>query len=295
MKELEVTIQLRNNRLKQRRLELGFSQKVLAALVEIPLHVYGTLETMRTSPVTRRGEWSTHALKLSAFYEVPVEEIFPESVMNIKDNKATRLVDAIEITSLLAAQEPRLLESPNDELPDREKMKEAIRDALGHLKPRAATVLRMRFGLDDGEPKTLREIGDVLGVGRERIRQIEQQGLRVIKKGKAGALLAEWKEVNEWPCNSSCDMWRSGMVPVEKFHVEQKRIRTTYYPFYVDRTYRTPYKEDEERCWCAASRRRYLWKVGETRACDFTWSKRREKRRGLKESEDASTRAEQQT
>jgi RNA polymerase primary sigma factor len=42
---------------------------------------------------------------------------------------------------------------------------------------REATVLRMRFGLDDEEPKTLKEIGERLGLTRERVRQIERQAL----------------------------------------------------------------------------------------------------------------------
>ncbi|MEI2641255.1 MAG: sigma factor-like helix-turn-helix DNA-binding protein [Candidatus Nanopelagicales bacterium] len=47
---------------------------------------------------------------------------------------------------------------------------------LGHaLSEREAGVVRMRFGLTDGQPKTLDEIGKVYGVTRERIRQIESK------------------------------------------------------------------------------------------------------------------------
>jgi RNA polymerase primary sigma factor len=48
---------------------------------------------------------------------------------------------------------------------------------LDKMDAREATVLRMRFGLDDEEPKTLKEIGERLGLTRERVRQIEKEAL----------------------------------------------------------------------------------------------------------------------
>src|SRR5437773_1132644 len=50
-------------------------------------------------------------------------------------------------------------------------------ELLDKMDKREATVLRMRFGLDDEEPKTLKEIGERLGLTRERVRQIESEAL----------------------------------------------------------------------------------------------------------------------
>ena len=61
---------------------------------------------------------------------------------------------------------------------------EQLKDALKELDPKEAQVLRMRFGIDDYEAKTLKEIGEILGLSRERIRQIESQALRKLKKSQ---------------------------------------------------------------------------------------------------------------
>ena len=55
---------------------------------------------------------------------------------------------------------------------------ELVAQFLGLLTEREREVLVRRFGLDDGEPDTLEEIGESWGVTRERIRQIESQALK---------------------------------------------------------------------------------------------------------------------
>ncbi len=58
---------------------------------------------------------------------------------------------------------------------------EEIRKALSTLSEREAKILRLRFGLDDGTPRTLEEVGAVFHVTRERVRQIEAKALRKLR------------------------------------------------------------------------------------------------------------------
>jgi RNA polymerase primary sigma factor len=56
-------------------------------------------------------------------------------------------------------------------------LKNSVEDALSTLKEREAKILRLYFGLDDQEPMTLEEIGEILNITRERVRRIKQKAL----------------------------------------------------------------------------------------------------------------------
>jgi RNA polymerase primary sigma factor len=73
--------------------------------------------------------------------------------------------------------------SPEEELVECDDLAHVMR-LLETMDPREATILRMRFGLDDNQPRTLKEIGERLGLTRERVRQIETEAL-----GKLAAAL----------------------------------------------------------------------------------------------------------
>jgi RNA polymerase primary sigma factor len=73
---------------------------------------------------------------------------------------------------------------------------ELVREVLATLDQRESRILAMRFGLDDGQPKTLEAVGERLGVTRERIRQIQEQALekmrvKIAKRDQPSAALAE--------------------------------------------------------------------------------------------------------
>ena len=61
-----------------------------------------------------------------------------------------------------------------------------VLELLGKMDKREATILRMRFGLDEEEPRTLKEIGESLGLTRERVRQIESAALGRLSENMQG-------------------------------------------------------------------------------------------------------------
>ncbi len=72
---------------------------------------------------------------------------------------------------------PDLFSQTPDEQTFEKALAESIELALGSLKAREAKILRLYFGLDESEPMTLEEIGELLGVTRERVRQIKEKAL----------------------------------------------------------------------------------------------------------------------
>lgn len=85
-----------------------------------------------------------------------------------------------------------------EDLPDTEEtsmnrfLSDEIEEALGTLPPRDARVLKLYFGLNGGREHTLEEIGGMLGVTRERIRQLRDRALKRLREGDVGKALASF-------------------------------------------------------------------------------------------------------
>jgi len=75
--------------------------------------------------------------------------------------------------------------TPDMEMVETDDLKQVMH-LLEKMDKREATVLRMRFGLDDEEPKTLKEIGESLNLTRERVRQIESEALAKLSDSLSG-------------------------------------------------------------------------------------------------------------
>ena len=109
------------------------------------------------------------AEKVRQIMTVSQEPMSLETPMGSEDNSV--LVDFIADDSVA---------SPLDET-NREMLREQMQDILDSLSEREREVLALRFGLKDGEAKTLEEVGRHFGVTRERVRQIEAKALRKLR------------------------------------------------------------------------------------------------------------------
>lgn len=79
-----------------------------------------------------------------------------------------------------------------DEEALRRSFQEALKEALDELSEKEKQILSLRFGLDDDQPRTLREIGTIMGLSRERVRQIENQALAKLRRSSKARVLAAY-------------------------------------------------------------------------------------------------------
>lgn len=169
-----------------------------ARTIRVPVHMVETINRMRK--VSRMllqdlGRKPTeHEIAKKA--HLPVEKVreiikvsqVPLSLeMPVGDEDSSRLGDFVEDGGL---------QSP-DEIVSHGLLREDLEDVMRTLTDRERTVLKLRFGLDDGNPRTLEEVGEVYSVTRERIRQIEAKALRKLKHPTRSRKLREY--LREFP------------------------------------------------------------------------------------------------
>lgn len=189
LKALELTLRVRNNQLKGRRIALGMTQRKLAAAAGVVHGRYCGLESMHDYPqirVNERWQWRNIVIKLAHFHRVEPEELFPPAVLAVETPVAVRQVDPQELALLFGSdQEQRLLDNPENVFLHNEQH-ERLQDAIASLPEREAKVLRLRFGLEDGVEWSLEAVGAEFGVCRGRAQQLEMSAIRKLRHPNRG-------------------------------------------------------------------------------------------------------------
>ena len=164
-----------------------------ARTIRVPVHM---VETITRMPKIQRN------LTLKLGYEPSAREVAEE--MGIPENKVLEIMQiSKEPTSLEAPKgedgEGVVADTVKDEIslsPEQSveniMLKEQIDVLLQDLKERERQVIILRFGLEDGRPRTLEEVGQVFNVTRERIRQIEAKALKKLKNPVRGRMIQDY-------------------------------------------------------------------------------------------------------
>lgn len=153
-----------------------------ARTIRIPVHMVETIH--KVSRVSRQ-------LLQELGHEASAEEIAEKMGLGVdKIREILKIAqDPVSLETPIGEEEDSHLGDfiPDDDSPAPEEavsytvLREQLEDVLHTLTPREEEVLKLRFGLKDGKTRTLEEVGEVFGITRERIRQIEAKALRKLR------------------------------------------------------------------------------------------------------------------
>ena len=150
--------------------------------IRIPVHMIETINKIKKESriiLQETGKEAT-AEELAKKLEIPVDKVKSILEMNQDPISLETPVGSEEDSELGDFVEDDKFLNPYDAT-TRVLLKEQLDGVLKTLSEREEMVLRYRYGLDDGSPKTLEEVGKIFNVTRERIRQIEVKALRKLR------------------------------------------------------------------------------------------------------------------
>jgi RNA polymerase primary sigma factor len=166
-----------------------------ARTIRIPVHMVETINklTRVSRQLLQELGRAPQPEEIAAEMDLPVERV--REIMKIAqepvsletpigEEEDSHLGDFIEDQDALAPAEAASFTM----------LREQLSSVLESLTPREQQVLRLRFGLDDGRTRTLEEVGQVFGVTRERIRQIEAKALRKLRHPSRSKKLKDFLE-----------------------------------------------------------------------------------------------------
>ena len=133
-------------------------------------------------------------MDVSIVLGVPEETIFPEGIEGFRVTKQPEPIsfgkdEAVALGLLKPETDPEQIAIKNQEPDEQESLQESLQWAMQGLRENEKRVLKLRFGSEEEEPLSLRDSGVVLGLSRERIRQIEGKALRKLRRSPSSSTL----------------------------------------------------------------------------------------------------------
>ncbi len=170
-------------------------------LIRIPVHMVETMNKIKkvTRTIVQETGHDPSAEEISVRLEqsegivLSADKIREIQQMSMPHISGDETINDEGDSSLFDFVDDKSILSP-EEYTARQMLKENIQKAIESLNnEREENVLLLRFGLKDGKPKTLEDIGEILGVTRERVRQIQEKAIIRLKNGKYKKILEEYR------------------------------------------------------------------------------------------------------
>ena len=183
MKDLRVTITVKNGALLRVMESKGYDTAIaLHRASGVPYQTIINYLGLKLAPYLKDGRLSAPAEALSLALDCVVEELFPAPFLRrcLETNRVTREVSSHDLPSLMGISAPLLSCDPERSALVSEAVNE-LTAAIADLPPRERIAINMNYGLDGHKSATLDEVGAVLGVSRERVRQIILRGERRLR------------------------------------------------------------------------------------------------------------------
>lgn len=147
--------------------------------IRIPIHIYQLINRYLRIEDRMAGEFNEKDASEALAISINKVRLVKNLIHGIRSEELTLTVEALQKLSTDAVQEPAA--SADDLVTVQLQNEEIARFFQKYLSPREQEILRMRYGFDDGRPRTLAETGRMLSVSRERVRQIEKRALQKLK------------------------------------------------------------------------------------------------------------------
>ncbi len=161
--------------------------------VRLPVHMVEKLNQVRKVRQTLSQEFGRRPTKQELAAALDMDEDKLDQVLDVSQRTLSlhAWVGKDEDTELMQLIEDSDNIAPNENL-DRKLLSDRLNSVLDHLSDREREIIRLRYGLEDGQHYTLTEIGKIYDLSRERVRQIQAKAMRKLRHPRRQALLKDW-------------------------------------------------------------------------------------------------------